>query len=400
MAIRFFDMFAGIGGFRSGLEAVGGFECVGHCEIDKYANQAYSAMYDTKGECFFEDARTIDPGTLPDIDLICGGFPCQSFSIAGKRRGFADDARGTLFFEVARIAASKRPAFLCLENVPGLLSHDRGRTFATILSTLDELGYDVAWQVLNSKDHGVPQSRKRVYIVGYLRGKCAGEVLSFTDTNGAALEQVLPGPEGRRVYSPAGVSITLTSTAGGFGGRSGLYDVTLPIKVMTKSGYQLAHPGDSIDLAYATMNTRRGRVGDKIAHTVTPGNNQGYFFIDLNEEPSLTENARCLLANQDAGIGKFRGGKSGVFVEGKAPFAVPVQDADGTVHYGKVRKLMPIECWRLQGFSDEQFNKAAATGLSDAQLYKMAGNAVTVPVISALGEKIKDIYWRSQCRIM
>lgn len=400
MAIRFFDMFAGIGGFRSGLEAVGGFECVGHCEIDKYANQAYNAMYDTEGECFFEDARTIDPNALPDIDLICGGFPCQSFSIAGKRRGFADDARGTLFFEIARLAASKRPVFLLLENVPGLLSHDKGRTFATILSTLDELGYDVAWQMLNSKDFGVPQSRKRVYIVGYLRERCSGEILSFTDTNGAALEQVLPGPEGRRVYSPAGVSITLTSTAGGFGGRSGLYDVTLPIKVMTKAGYQLAHPGDSIDLAYATMNTRRGRVGDKIAHTVTPGNNQGYFFIDLNEEPSLTENARCLLANQDAGIGKFKGGKSGVFVEGKAPFAVPVQDADGTVHYGKVRKLMPIECWRLQGFSDEQFNKAAATELSDAQLYKMAGNAVTVPVISALGEKIKDIYWRSSCQTM
>ena len=93
MAIRFFDMFAGIGGFRSGLDAVGGFECVGHCEIDKYANQAYNAMYDTEGECFFEDARTIDPNALPDIDLICGGFPCQSFSIAGKRRGSVDDAR-------------------------------------------------------------------------------------------------------------------------------------------------------------------------------------------------------------------------------------------------------------------------------------------------------------------
>ena len=122
MAIRFFDMFAGIGGFRSGLEAVGGFECVGHCEIDKYANQAYNAMYDTEGEVFFADARTIDPAALPDIDLICGGFPCQNFSIAGKRRGFADDARGTLFFEIARLASAKRPAFLLLENVPGLQS--------------------------------------------------------------------------------------------------------------------------------------------------------------------------------------------------------------------------------------------------------------------------------------
>ena len=128
-------------------------------------------MYETKGEVFFADARTIDPEDLPDIDLICGGFPCQSFSIAGKRRGFADDARGTLFFEIARIASTKRPAFLLLENVPGLLSHDSGRTFATILTALDDLGYDVAWQILNSKNFGVPQSRKRVYIVGYLRGK-------------------------------------------------------------------------------------------------------------------------------------------------------------------------------------------------------------------------------------
>ena len=141
MPIKYLDMFAGIGGFRSGLDLLGGFECVGYCEIDKYAKQAYDAIYPTEGELYFADARTIDPYTLPDIDLICGGFPCQSFSIAGLRRGFQDDTRGTLFFEIARIAAVKRPAFLCLENVPGLLSHDQGRTFATILGALDELGY-------------------------------------------------------------------------------------------------------------------------------------------------------------------------------------------------------------------------------------------------------------------
>ena len=100
----------------------------------------YVGLYPTKGEIYFADARTIDPYTLPDIDLICGGFPCQSFSIAGLRRGFQDDTRGTLFFEIARIAAVKRPPFLLLENVPGLLSHDQGRTFATILGALDELG--------------------------------------------------------------------------------------------------------------------------------------------------------------------------------------------------------------------------------------------------------------------
>ena len=188
MSIKFLDMFAGIGGFRSGLEAIGGFECVGYCEIDKYAKQAYEAMYDTGGELYFDDARKIVPEQLPDFDLITGGFPCQSFSIAGARKGF-DDTRGTLFFEIARIVAVKKPKYIFLENVPGLLNHDKGRTFETILCTLDKLGYDVCWQVLNSKNFGVPQSRNRVFIIGYHRGQCAGEVLSFTQTSGKALIQ-------------------------------------------------------------------------------------------------------------------------------------------------------------------------------------------------------------------
>ena len=191
MAIKFFDMFAGIGGFRSGLEAIGGFECVGYCEIDKYARQAYEAMYDTGGELYFDDARKIVPEQLPDFDLLVGGFPCQSFSIAGARKGFSD-TRGTLFFEIARIAAVKKPKYLFLENVPGLLNHNSGRTFETILCTLDGLGYDVCWQVLNSKNFGVPQSRNRVFIIGYLRGQCAREVLSFTQTSGKALVQRKP----------------------------------------------------------------------------------------------------------------------------------------------------------------------------------------------------------------
>ena len=138
--IYYLDMFAGIGGFRSGLSNVGDFFVpVGYCEIDPYARKAYEAIYDTKGELFFEDARKIDPEDLPHLDLICGGFPCQSFSVAGRRRGL-DDERGTLFFEIARIAAVKKPRYLFLENVPGLLSDDEGRTFQKILSTLSGLG--------------------------------------------------------------------------------------------------------------------------------------------------------------------------------------------------------------------------------------------------------------------
>ena len=384
MAIRFFDMFAGIGGFRSGLASVGGFECVGYCEIDKYPRMAYEALYDTEGELYFEDARTIDPDTLPDIDLITGGFPCQSFSMAGKRRGF-DDARGTLFFEIARIAEAKRPSYLLLENVPGLLSHDRGRTFASILDALSELGYDVAWQVLNSKDFGVPQDRKRVYIVGYLRDRCAGEILSFDEAGGADLIPVIPGKQGSRVYSDRGASCTLTSAGGGGGAKTGLYEISLPIKVKTKAGYQLAEPGDSIDLAYPNQNSRRGRVGKKIAHTVTPGCTQGYFDL-LEERPRAFYGA-------DRVTVRVKGSRM------KAPeapmYTLTAQDRHGIFRLGMIRRLTPLECWRLQGFTDEQFKKAKDTGLSDQRLYKMAGNAVSVPVIAALGKMLKDFHERN-----
>lgn len=148
--IRFFDLFSGIGGFREGLRRAGGFTCVGHCEVDAYADKNYRLLFDTEGEWFCNDARTIETDRMPDFDLLCAGFPCQAFSIAGKREGFAD-ARGTLFFEIARLVADKRPAYFILENVPGLLSHDKGRTFHTILSTLSELGYCVEWKVLNAQ---------------------------------------------------------------------------------------------------------------------------------------------------------------------------------------------------------------------------------------------------------
>jgi len=417
--IKYLDMFSGIGGFRSALDKVGGFECVAYCEIDKYAKKAYEAMYDTKGEMYFNDAREIKPEELPDIDLICGGFPCQSFSNAGKRRGF-EDARGTLFFEIARIAAVKKPKYLLLENVPGLLSHDSGRTFATILGTLDELGYDVAWEVLNSADFKVPQSRKRVFIVGFLRGKCAGRILSFTDANPKTVKQRVPGREGNRIYSIFGLSITLTSLAGGFGGKTGLYEIMgIPVKSNTKTGYQTAFPGDSIDLSYATLNSRRGRVGDETAHTLTTSCTQGYYYvycIDLNPEPKITELARCITTRQNNGISNHKAEKSGIIYVAKEPvavltpdrentrqqgrrfklpgepmFTITVMDKHGVVYMGFIRKLIPLEAWRLQGFTDEQFHKVQSSGMSDAQLYKQAGNAVTTNVVEAVARFILEI---------
>ena len=230
MSIRFFDMFAGIGGFRSGLESVGGFECVGHCEIDKYANQAYNAIYEPKkGEKYFEDARTIQPKDLPDFDLICAGFPCQAFSVAGQRLGF-NDMRGTLVFEVARLVAERRPAFLLLENVPGLLSHDQGRTLNTIFSVFVEMGYHLEWCVHNSKYFGIPQQRRRLYIVGHLDGRGAGEIFPLGHGAAQALKQLIGGPQGQRVYETDGIACTQCAGAGGFGGKTGLYFIDMNVK--------------------------------------------------------------------------------------------------------------------------------------------------------------------------
>jgi len=169
--LKFFDLFAGVGGFRLGMERAG-HECVGACEWDKYARETYNKNFGHYPE--YNDAKDLHPQSLPQFDVLCAGFPCQAFSVAGKRMGF-EDTRGTVFFEIARIAKEKKPRLLFLENVRGLLFHDKGRTFKTILSTLDELGYDAEWQVLNSK-YFVPQNRERVFIIGHSRGERTRQV--------------------------------------------------------------------------------------------------------------------------------------------------------------------------------------------------------------------------------
>lgn len=237
--IRYIDLFAGIGGFHYGIDRCNGnkrqvyseqandepmpqpnkhnvekslFTCVYSNEWDKYANSVYRRHY---GECDNRDIRTVKVSEIPDFDLLCGGFPCQAFSVAGKRGGF-DDTRGTLFFEVARILKEKQPRLLILENVKGLLSHDTGRTFKVILATLTELGYDVQWQVLNSKNFGVPQNRERVYIVGHLRGTPRPQVFPITNTNSQDIVQLnKPKHSNDRVYGEQGIAPTLNTMQGG-----------------------------------------------------------------------------------------------------------------------------------------------------------------------------------------
>ena len=330
--ISYFDLFAGIGGFRAGLERAEGFRCVGHCEIDRHAHRSYCAIHHPREEeCYYPDVRAIDPETLPHFDLLCGGFPCQSFSQAGSRRGF-DDPRGALFFQIARLAAARRPAYLLLENVFGLLSHDQGRTFAVILSTLSDLGYCCEWMVLNSAHFGVPQSRRRVFLVGYLDPRCAGEIFPVFGPGGKALVQILGGSQGSRVYDPSGVACTQTASAGGAGGKTGLY------------------------------------------------------FIDLFPgAPQVTEIARCITTGAGkSGFSLHRREKSGVvYLTQSGPGSLAARP-------GRIRRLMPRECLRLQGFAEDQIDRLLAVS-SDAQAYRQAGNSVTVPVVEAIARKLRAV---------
>lgn len=187
--------------------------CVGYSEIDKYATAIYQSHFPTHNN--YGDITQINEREIPDFDLLVGGFPCQAFSIAGKRAGFAD-TRGTLFFDIARILKEKQPRLLLLENVKGLLSHDNGRTFKTIIATLTELGYDCQWQVLNSKNHGVPQNRERVFIVGHLRGTARPEVFPFRESNANNLIQLNDTSfSGKRLYDKKGLSPALNTMQGG-----------------------------------------------------------------------------------------------------------------------------------------------------------------------------------------
>lgn len=372
--MKFIDLFAGIGGFRFGMESAG-HECVAFCEIDKFARASYKAIHNTEGEIELHDITQVTDDeirAIGHVDAICGGFPCQAFSIAGHRRGF-EDTRGTLFFEVARFASILKPKYLFLENVKGLLNHDKGNTFEVILSALDELGYDVEWQVLNSKDFGVPQNRERVFIIGHLRGErgrkvfpiggngatidCeqpkinkvgnirkkgksqSGDVVSVdslaptlcsTATQKKPLKILLAGnlpgshEQNGRVYDPEGISPTLNTMQGG--GRQ----PKIRVREATKQGYAEASVGDSVNLSHPNSKTRRGRVGEGIANTLVTGDSQGV----------VTPNFR-------------------------------------------IRKLTPRECWRLQGFPDWAFDKAQEVN-SNSQLYKQAGNSVTVNVIKEI----------------
>lgn len=344
-SIRYFSLFSGIGGFEIGIGKLG--QSVGYSEIDKYAIQIYEKHFNHKN---FGDITAINELTIPDFDLLVGGFPCQSFSIAGKRGGF-NDTRGTLFFDIARLLKSKQPKFFVLENVKGLLSHDSGRTFKTIISTLDELGYDLQWQVLNSKNFGVPQNRERVFIVGHTRGVTRPEVFPFAEGNSSHdREEGAPPSKGQRIR---GQDISSSITANYYKGAGGSRQM--------------------IQVGVIGKDSEATRVYDTagIARTIKNGGGMG---------------AKTGLYITQRGRGKNGGG-----VHKIAPALTGNSYVDNN-HVQGIRRLTPIECERLQGFPDNWTQVGIQDGkeviISDTQRYKCLGNAVTVNVIKAIMERL------------
>ena len=454
--MKFIDFFAGIGGFRRGLE-LAGHECVGFCEWDKYATASYTSMHlitdkqraylntltlkqrqkeilkdeYRNGEWYSSDIRTVDARSLPEADCWTFGAPCQDFSVAGKRAGLDGD-RSSLVREIFRLLEEQeeknRPEWIIYENVKGMLSSNRGLDYLSILSEMDRLGYDIEWQNINSKWF-VPQNRERIYTIGHLRRYGYKKILPVTGTDGENSVSIIAHRDGYRrntqTFSPGGITETLDTGQGGGRGhhvgipcfcdmnyKAGLkttdsaraiqarynkgvcnrsgevsgvvipvltpvraekrqngrrfkengdpmftltsqdrHGIAINVKEATKQGYDVAHEGDSINLSIPDSKTRRGRVWKQLANTLDTSCNQGIFVQVENELTVYAiwyEKYKCYIA---------------------------------------IRKLTPKECFRLQGWTDDYFEKAKFVN-SDSQLYKQAGNGVTVNVVRAIGDKM------------
>ena len=391
--IKIADLFCGIGGFRLGIERAAKkhnvqVECVFSSEIEKNAVKIYEKNFQ---ETPNGDITKINADDIPDMDILCGGFPCQAFSIAGNRRGF-EDTRGTLFFDIARIAKEKRPKMLFLENVKGLLNHGRGRTFAAILVALDDIGYDVEWQVCNSKDFGVPQNRERVYFIGHLRGSRTRQIFPVFGETGATT----------REDSSTCLAANYWKGLDQHGQRTGI----------------ICYPVMSPDILKKSQNGRRIKGAEEPMYTLTASDKRGvliqYYCGDHQQDRVLDPGgiSSCLPTGTGGDLmPKFVVSNysyvSDCFINTIEPSHIEYEDSslivisngrrfeketldDGTlgnwreVTYSAIRRLTPTECERLQGFPDGWTDH----GISDSMRYHCLGNAVTVNVIEAIAEKI------------
>jgi len=382
------------------------------CEIDKHARKSYEAIYG-KPKKFYEDITKRNHKEVPQLDLYVAGFPCQAFSIAGNRKGF-DEARGTLFFNVAEFIKENQPKTFILENVKGLLSHDNGKTFETIISILsdnggtvnqqqsipyydDGLGYHIYYQVLNTKDYGIPQNRERIFIVGFkdfrkfsfplpfplklkLKDLLQDKVDDKYFLSEKSLNGLLKGQSSPQFTD--GNDVARCFTAGGNSGGMHSSMTLLQIKSNTSKGYEEAKEGDSINYSIPNSKTRRGRVGKQVAQTLDTACNMGVVLVSKEVRTDEAKKKR-----RETGSNSFRS-KEIEFRD--QDFVNTLQTGLTNDHYiktEKIRRLTPLECWRLQAYPDGAFNKAQEVS-SDTQLYKQAGNSISVNVMKLIIENV------------
>ena len=424
--MQFIDFFAGIGGVRKGME-LAGHKCVGFCEFDKFATASYISMHlltqkqreslgkvplkkrqkeilkeeYRNGEWYANDIRRVYARDIPRADCWCFGFPCQDISVAGKQIGFKGN-RSSLFFRVmyliGQLEEENKPTYLFIENVKNLLSVNGGWDFARLLVEMDRDGYDAEWQVLNSKDFGVPQNRERCFIIGHLRGRSTAKVFPVEGTDGENSVQIVGHKDGYRrnaqVFAPEGATEALDT---GQGGERG-HHVTLPCFIdLCYEGSQMTeqarclkaryykgmanHAGQDSGIAIPVLtpdraekrqNGRRFKDDGEPMFTLTGQDRHG-IAIEVKEATANTLDTSC---NQ------------GIFVQVSDELIVYAVWYEKLKCYIAIRKLTPKECFRLQGWADDYFEKAAFVN-SDSQLYKQAGNGVTVNVICEIAKKLK-----------
>jgi DNA (cytosine-5)-methyltransferase 1 len=372
--VKVLSLFSGVGGFDIGLERAG-MEVVGQCEIDPFASRVlahhwpgvpnYGDVRDVgvgpyqhheQGKSLNDEARLPDAARIGHVDLVCGGFPCQDLSVAGKRAGL-DGERSGLWFEFHRILSELRPAFCLIENVPGLLSSNEGRDFGVIVAGLEELGYCVGWAVLDSQHFGVPQRRRRVYIVGGPTRECVQQILSLCESGD--WHSATGREAGQDVAKPLGASAT------SFGGQrydldneTYIPDVAYALAARNAKGISLLESQDTL-----------------IAHTLRADG------FDASEDgtgrgtPLVTYAVRTGMA-----------GANGVGVTEEHGHTLDSRGPEAIVSGAAVRRLTPVECERLQGFPDDWTRLDDRT--PDGPRYKAMGNAVSVPVIEYLGRRI------------
>ena len=417
--MKFLDFFAGIGGFRRGMEAAG-HECVGFCEYDSWAVASYTSMHlITKkqreylstltlkqrqkeilrdeyrnGEWYANDIRRVYAGDIPKADCWCFGFPCQDISVAGKQLGFQGN-RSSLFFRVmyliGQLEEENKPTYLFIENVKNLLSVNGGWDFARLLVEMEQGGYDAEWQVFNSRDYGVPQNRERCFIIGHLRGRSESEVFSDQRANGESSVSII-GHRARyrrsmRTFTQEGITEALDTDQGG--GR-GLHVAIKVIGKVNSSQDGKVHGIDGIAKCHSAGHNNNPKIAIPVLTPERAEKRQNGRRFKEDGEPmfTLTSNDRHGVAVGIEDVPEKN--DRGIYVRISEELTVYAVWYEKYGCYIAIRRLTPRECFRLQGWTDDYFEKAQFVN-SDSQLYKQAGNGVTVTVIEAIAEKLKLI---------